>query len=62
MQDAVQGPLFCQTVMDRFLTLLGDPQRCNSLLHFKRKTGQTRENLSQFEIKHLKLTYPSKLN
>ena len=26
MQDAVWGPLFCQTTMDRFLTLLGDPQ------------------------------------
>ena len=25
MQGAVWGPLFCQTTMDRFLTLLGDP-------------------------------------
>ena len=39
MQDAVWGPLFCQTMMDRFLTLLGDSQRCNDLLHLKRKTG-----------------------
>ena len=38
MQDAVWGPLFFQTVMDRFLTHLGDPQKCNNLLHFKGKT------------------------
>ena len=37
MQDAVWGALFCQTMMDRFLTLLGDPQRCNNLFHFKKK-------------------------
>ena len=29
MQDAVLGPLFCQTMMNRFLTLLGDPQSIN---------------------------------
>ena len=54
MQNAVWGPLFCQTTMYRFLTLLGDPQRCNNL-YFKRKTGESCENLSQIKIKHLEI-------
>ena len=38
VQDAVLGP-FCQTMMDRLLTLLGQSQRCTNLLSSKRKTG-----------------------
>ena len=33
------GGLILSTMMDRFLTLLGDPLRCNNLFHFKRKTA-----------------------
>ena len=62
MQHAVWGTPVCQTTMDRFQTLYNDPQRCNSLLHFKRKTGLSHENLSQIKIKHLELTHTSKFN
>ena len=37
MQDAVWGPIFCQTTMDRLFTLLGDPQRCNNQKQIRTK-------------------------
>ena len=32
MPDDVWGAFFGQTMMDRFLTLLGQPQRCKGLV------------------------------